>query len=202
MKKHCQIIIIEPSAIIREGMAQIIRQISCVDKVAQFETSEQITHNAGIIDMIIINTHTCNKHGRVLSQLAERFKEATFVGLITTIYDRDTGFDYHDVVYLNDSADDIRSTIVKHLTRKQEETPVHQLLTEREIEVLKQFAGGKSVKEIADILNISSHTVVSHRKNISTKLGIKSTSAMAIYAVTTKLIDAADILNDIPQNRD
>lgn len=202
MKKQCQILIIEPSAIIREGLAKIVSQISCVGKIIPFETWEHVINKNDVIDMVIINTHSCNKQGRLLAQVAECFKEATLLGLITTIYDRNTGFDYHDVIYLNDSADDLQSVVVKHLTRKQDDIPVHQLLTEREIEVLKQYAAGKSVKEIADFLNISSHTVVSHRKNITAKLGIKTTSAMAIYAVTTKLIDAADILTDIPQNRD
>lgn len=202
MKKHCKILIIEPSAIIREGLARIANQISCVDKIIQVETWEHVVIKDDRIDMVIINTHSCNKHGRLLSQVVERFKDTTLLGLITTIYDRKTGFDYHDVIYLNDSANDIQSVVVKHLTRKQEDVPVHQLLTGREIDVLKQYAAGKSVKEIADVLNISSHTVVSHRKNITAKLGIKTTSAMAIYAVTTKLIDAADILTDIPHNRE
>ena len=44
-------------------------------------------------------------------------------------------------------------------------------------------------KEIADILNISMPTVISHRKNITDKLGMKSISALTIYAVMHGYVD-------------
>lgn len=55
-------------------------------------------------------------------------------------------------------------------------------LSPREIEVLKELATGKTQKEIADHLCISATTVVTHRKNISSKLGIRSISGLALYA--------------------
>jgi DNA-binding NarL/FixJ family response regulator len=61
-------------------------------------------------------------------------------------------------------------------------------LSEREIEVLSQLVKGLSNKEIADKLNISVHTVISHRKNITEKTGIKSLSGLTIYAITRKII--------------
>ena len=56
-------------------------------------------------------------------------------------------------------------------------------LSPREIEVLVLVTKGYINKEIAERLNISLTTVISHRKNIAEKLGIKSVSALAIYAV-------------------
>ena len=56
-------------------------------------------------------------------------------------------------------------------------------LSPREIEVLVLVTKGYINKEIAERLNISLTTVISHRKNITEKLGIKSVSALAIYAV-------------------
>lgn len=55
-------------------------------------------------------------------------------------------------------------------------------LSNREIEVLVELASGKTQKEIADCLCISLTTVISHRKNISAKLGIRSISGLALYA--------------------
>ena len=63
-----------------------------------------------------------------------------------------------------------------------------EILTERETDVLKHLADGKSNKEIADKLNISINTVITHRKNISQKTGIKSVSGLTIYAVVQNLI--------------
>ncbi|MDR2475999.1 MAG: LuxR C-terminal-related transcriptional regulator [Bacteroidales bacterium] len=56
-------------------------------------------------------------------------------------------------------------------------------LSEREREVLELVAKGYISKEIASMLNISHYTVQAHRKKISAKLGIKSVSALAIYAM-------------------
>ncbi len=56
-------------------------------------------------------------------------------------------------------------------------------LSAREIEVLVLVVKGLINKEIADKLNISQTTVISHRKNITDKLGIKSVSGLTIYAV-------------------
>lgn len=61
-------------------------------------------------------------------------------------------------------------------------------LSNREKEVIKLIASGKINKEIADILCISINTVITHRKNISSKLGIKSASGLSLYAMMNGLI--------------
>lgn len=66
-------------------------------------------------------------------------------------------------------------------------------LTQREMEVLRQVAMGYSNKEIADSLHISIHTVITHRKNITGKLGIKSISGLTVYAIINHLIDPDQI---------
>jgi len=66
-------------------------------------------------------------------------------------------------------------------------------LTTREKDVLKLVALGHSSKEIADQLFISIHTVISHRKNLTEKLGIKSISGLTVYAILNKLIDTDSI---------
>ena len=68
-------------------------------------------------------------------------------------------------------------------------TEVHDL-SAREIEVLKLITKGFINKEIADKLNISITTVISHRKNITEKLGIKSVPGLTIYAVMNGYIEA------------
>jgi DNA-binding CsgD family transcriptional regulator len=66
-------------------------------------------------------------------------------------------------------------------------------LSAREIEVLKLITKGLINKEIADRLGISLTTVISHRKNITEKLGIKSVSGLTIYAVMNGYIEADSI---------
>ena len=63
------------------------------------------------------------------------------------------------------------------------------ILSNREIEVLSLIVKGKINKEIADILNIGMTTVITHRKNIMEKLGVRSVSALTIYAVMHGYVD-------------
>ncbi len=65
----------------------------------------------------------------------------------------------------------------------------NKILSNREIEVLSLIVQGMINKEIAEKLNISLTTVISHRKNIMDKLGMKSVSALTIYAVMHGYID-------------
>lgn len=68
-----------------------------------------------------------------------------------------------------------------------------KILSDREIEVLSLIAQGYLNKEIADKLNIGLTTVISHRKNIQEKLGMKSVSALTIYAVMHDYVDVNKI---------
>ena len=63
------------------------------------------------------------------------------------------------------------------------------VLSEREREVLVQVAKGLSNKEIADALCLSTHTVITHRKNIAAKLNIHSTAGLTIYAIANGLVE-------------
>ena len=74
------------------------------------------------------------------------------------------------------------------ITERDETGHVEAILSSREQEVLKQVAMGYTNQEIADRLHISKHTVISHRKNLTSKLGIKTVSGLTVYAVLNNLI--------------
>ena len=66
-------------------------------------------------------------------------------------------------------------------------------LSDREADVLRLVAQGHINKEIADMLCISISTVITHRQNITRKLGIKSVAALTVYAVMNGYVNYADI---------
>ena len=68
-------------------------------------------------------------------------------------------------------------------------------LSEREKEVLIEVVKGRSNKEIADVLYISPHTVMSHRKNIAKKLHIHSAAGLTIYAISNNLVCLDELKN-------
>jgi len=63
-----------------------------------------------------------------------------------------------------------------------------ELLTEREREVLQLLAEGRSNKEVAGLLNISIHTVDTHRTNLMQKLDLHNTAEVVIYAMRKRII--------------
>lgn len=63
------------------------------------------------------------------------------------------------------------------------------LLSDREIEVLSLMVAGKPAQKIAEMLFISPHTVVAHRRKIMTKLQKKTTAELIQYAVSNNLIN-------------
>ncbi|MEL6865135.1 MAG: response regulator transcription factor [Bacteroidota bacterium] len=62
-------------------------------------------------------------------------------------------------------------------------------LSPREIEITRYIAEGKIAKEIAHDLNLSTHTIYTHRKNILKKLNISSSSQLVLYAITHGIVE-------------
>lgn len=79
--------------------------------------------------------------------------------------------------------------IVEQVTEKKPKNT----LTKRETEVLRLIVTGNINKEIAAKLNVNVSTIITHRKNIISKLNIKSVSGLTIYAVTHGIVRAEDI---------
>lgn len=62
-------------------------------------------------------------------------------------------------------------------------------LSDREKSIVREVVLGHTNKEIAEKLFISPHTVITHRKNITNKLGIKTISGLTVYAILNNIID-------------
>lgn len=69
----------------------------------------------------------------------------------------------------------------------------NDVISEREKEIVKLVALGKTNKEISDSLYISPHTVITHRKNITAKLGIKTIAGLTVYAVLNGIINPDEV---------
>jgi two-component system, NarL family, response regulator NreC len=64
----------------------------------------------------------------------------------------------------------------------------YDLLTDREKEILQLLAEGRSNKEVASMLNLSTNTVETHRTRIMQKLGLHSSAEIVLYAVRKRII--------------
>ncbi len=66
---------------------------------------------------------------------------------------------------------------------------LHETLSEREFEVLRMLASGKTVTEIAEELHLSVATISTHRAHILAKMNMTTTAALISYAVHNRLVD-------------
>lgn len=93
---------------------------------------------------------------------------------------------------LEQSLTDSIETIVRRLTASGS-TQSQMPLSDREREVLRLIAMGRINKEIAASLGISFNTVLTHRRNIMEKLGVRSVPALSMYAVMNGLVSQNEI---------
>ncbi|RUT73419.1 DNA-binding response regulator [Ancylomarina longa] len=107
------------------------------------------------------------------------------------LYQADTFIDYQD--NQNIIIDKVQHIIHQKIELVPTKQKSNETLSAREKNILKHIALGLTNKEIADQLFISIHTVVTHRKNITQKLGIKSVSGLTVYAILNNLISMDEV---------
>jgi len=73
--------------------------------------------------------------------------------------------------------------------REGADRPIHELLSDREFQVLRMIASGKTVKQIAEEIALSVKTVSTYRARILEKTGMKTNAELIRYALQTQLVD-------------
>jgi two-component system response regulator NreC len=111
-------------------------------------------------------------------------KNAPLEELLTALREVLAGGNYFSKeIHIGDSEEDFRSTII--IDDKQ----INEILSRRELEVLKLICREYSNAEIADKLFLSVSTVETHRKNLIAKLGVNNTVGLVKFAIKNKLTD-------------
>jgi DNA-binding NarL/FixJ family response regulator len=67
--------------------------------------------------------------------------------------------------------------------------PVHEMLSDREFEVMRLIASGKTVGEIAEILSLSDKTISTYRSRILEKMGLRTNAELTHYAARNSLVE-------------
>lgn len=187
-----KVIIICDSDIILKGLSAILSDCNA-DEVFLMHHKKELNdypHLSGYI-LLIMPLNIINNYETQLKQILINAKNIKYLHLI---FEEKNSINSSDI-HINDKPNSIVNKVNELLnsfwTKKVNE-PINDL-TKREVDVLLLVAKGLANKEIADKLSISIHTVISHRKNVSEKTGIKSASGLTMYAVLKKLIDIDEI---------
>jgi len=70
-----------------------------------------------------------------------------------------------------------------------DEKPLHETLSDREYEVMRKIASGKTITEIAEKLFLSIKTISTYRSRILEKMGMKSNAELTHYALKNRLVE-------------
>ena len=186
-------IICEASEIITTGLASFINSMADFDVVMRVDNPESLAERILTSDanLLIINPNLLGYSDRNLPmQLVKEYPQLLTVALVTTHTDLSLLKSYDGVIEISDTKLKVLNTlnqVVQNSERGEKNDDVE--LSKREIDVLIAVAKGMMNKEIADQMNISIHTVISHRKNITRKIGIKTVAGLTVYALLNGLID-------------
>ena len=195
MKKESKynIVLIEPSEIVATGIAAIINSNPQFGVVQTL--SSPAYYNSGIsnVDAVIINPTVVDYNDRLDIRSSIGLGTTAIVALAHSNYEESVLRQYDECIGIYDNAQRIFQKL-KNAIEENARNPKNDLneLSSRERDILTAVAKGKTNKEIADEFNISIYTVISHRRNISQKLGINSIPGLTVYAIMNKLVDMSD----------
>ena len=200
--KRYHILIVEPSLIVKQGLMSIL-EASQFNFTYDFDTWDNSLIHAlkRNMDIIIINPLVIEKKEiAVIQEFMNTHPNIFFIALVYTYISSDILQLFHCIINIEDDSAVIVSklhTIIDNYYSNSSDSE----LTVREKEVLIMLAKGIPNKIIADRLNISLHTVATHRKHLLKKTNMKSIGALTAYAILNNLIDENDLLSNIQQKK-
>lgn len=194
-KKKYNIQLIEPSEIVSTGLAAIINRSTEFGISSILPNTDYFNQRHTAYDIIIVNPTaiSMNERQNIRSYLgAERGETAIVALTYDNLYENEL-LQYDGSIGIHDTPERIYQKLHNALKESSENKNEINELSSRERAILISVAKGKTNKEIADEYNISIYTVISHRRNISRKLGITSIPGLTVYAIMNKLIDISNI---------
>mgnify|MGYP003466558553 FL=1 len=189
-----EIAIIEPNTLAGLGLRHLLQQMMPAITIRHFGSMQQLTDDTpDMYGHYFVSSAVYFEHASFFLQRMSRTIVLTSGGAVPGLSDVNT-------LNVNQNEQALTRDILRlhsrghgHDHNHRPTMAVEHDLSPREIEVLVLLTRGYINKEIADRLNISLTTVITHRKNITEKLGIKSLSGLTIYAVMRGYVEPHEL---------
>lgn len=193
-----KVAIAETSVIVRSGLALVLKRMQGM-KILPIEvvSQEALTDCMRLHspDVLIINPAFPGYFD------VRKFKDDPMnggvkcVALLCSVGDNSMLKFYDGTFSLYDDPEVLKEKLhrLMNVSDAEEETGGTDVLSGREKEIVMCVVKGMTNKEIADALFLSTHTVITHRRNIARKLQIHSPAGLTIYAIVNKLVEIQDI---------
>lgn len=209
-----KVLIADDHQLFREGLVNLISSAPDIEVIAEAKDGKEATDRAKKLkpDVVLIDIGMPQMNGIEATRIIKKEDPEIKVIAVSMHSDRqfvkgvlEAGADgyllknctYRQLIDAIQSvvsgkkylSDDITEMVIQGYLEPEEDNPEGQVeLSERELEVLKLYAEGKSTREISEKLFISVKTVGTHKQHIFEKLGLKSNADMVKYAIKEGLI--------------
>ena len=200
MCTELKIAIAEPSTIIRTGLESLLKrlqgfriqmvEVNSVDSL--FDMLRMHKPDILIVNPVLLGFYTLQHCKEEIGCPGMRCVALVYSACETSLLRC-----YDEQINIFDSPDEIKHKLNRigsddFLDQSMSEEE-QQSLSSREKEIVVCVVKGMTNREIADHLYLSTHTVITHRRNIARKLQIHSASGLTIYAIVNKLVELSDI---------
>ncbi len=196
MKRKQDIVAVIRHGLIRAGMKQLLRSIAVNENILFLSSLHDCLNGKKCPAYLIIESDLlpCPK-GYTLERLRLKNKCGRILLIESSPLMDSPGAYVNCIIRINDSEDIVLKKLKSFFEPVENnlKPDISGTLSEREKEIVQLVALGRTNKEISDKLFISPHTVITHRKNITSKLGIKTIAGLTVYAILNGLIDTDGI---------
>lgn len=188
--KHVTIALLTPSDIIKSGISAILKSIPDIHVNILYWTENDIQNGIPAKKPSLIIADSLLLNGDSITSIRNIAPETRIITMSTGLLPQAIAKNYDAIISIYDNTESISNTIKQCLITDENGT---KELTPREKDVVIGIVKGLSNKEMALKMNVSVNTVMTHRRNIASKLQIHSAAGLTIYAIVSKLVRIEDV---------
>ncbi len=194
--KHSTIGLILPSPLLSIGIEQTFIHLKDISlRIEKYNIDDYIRRMVHVIPLIMIVDMSVVSVNDI--EIMRQNGVKSIIGVSINQYPPAIRKFYDDIISIYDNTDLLLNTLKKYVSL---DTDIPQKeLSPREKEVVIGIVKGMSNKEIANLINVSVNTVMTHRRNISSKLQIHSPAGLTIYAIVSNLVTMEEIKSTLPE---
>jgi DNA-binding NarL/FixJ family response regulator len=196
---NLSVIIAEESYLIRKGLVSLLLEFHSIGKISESDNEESLLEclEKESYTICFINPSILTSKGIERIHELTAKKSRVMVAILTSESSDNTPLRlFAESISLNQGKSQLVTKMDRLFRRFAKSRPDFEYssgLSKREKIILRHIALGYTNKEIGEKLFISTHTVVTHRKNITRKIGIKTVSGLTVYAIFNKIVGMDEI---------
>jgi len=191
------IVLVESVFLLRSGIESLVNELPGIIINGTFEGNEK-----NLLEkikkqkpqIVIIDPDSLGNDFVMFTNRLQEDQDIKIIGLLKQDCPDNVKSRFSQFLYISDSKHKLQEQI-QNLSGKKTEKHENGKgpLSKREIIVLTEVVKGLTNQEIADKLFLSIHTVMTHRKNIVKKLGIKTVSGLMVYAIMNNIVEIGEM---------